>query len=218
MKNNCRDKNSDTQNENLLRRTGHSASFRGFCSIPKCGRGKFNCFAPFPMAEGINSVDLHRSQMRKITKQQDCHFPKCGRQQNNRIIPFPTAEGINSTVLYRSQNAKAGNRQDCTFRARRREQNNIIVPFAKCEGSKTIRLYHSREAKASAQPNCTIREPRKPSDNQNEMIPWENQWYPLLPALFVYLRCHGRSTKSVLNRGTNSRYCKLSWYKVIRRI
>jgi hypothetical protein len=62
---------------------------------------------PFPKAEGINSVDLYCSQMRKTTKQQDYTIPKCGRLKFSRFVLFPNAEDNKTTGLHHSQMRKA---------------------------------------------------------------------------------------------------------------
>ena len=92
---------------------------------------------PFPKAEGINSVDLYCSQMRKTTKQQDYTVPKCGRLKFSRFVPFPKAEGINSVDLYLSQMRKTLIQLFCTVRKMRKQEIDSIAPFARREGSKT---------------------------------------------------------------------------------
>ena len=62
---------------------------------------------PFPKAEGANSVDLFRSQMRKVSIQSIYIVPKCGRHKFSRFVPFPNAEDNKTTGLHRSQIRKA---------------------------------------------------------------------------------------------------------------
>lgn len=151
LKNNFKDKNTGIHKEYSFRRSGHSASFRGTCSFPKCGRSKFNCFAPFPNAEGSKTVGLYRSQMRKATKQSDYTVPKGGRQQNNRIVPFPNAEDSKSIGLCCSQRRKIAKQQDCIVPVCGRHKFRQFAPFPKAEDMKTVFLYPSRKAKAYIQ-------------------------------------------------------------------
>ena len=85
VKNNCRDKKQTLK--------------MSIYSVEQAFQSRSGDSVPFPKAEGINSVDLFLSQMRKTTKQQDCIVPKCGRLKFNRFVLFAVCESLTSTKL-----------------------------------------------------------------------------------------------------------------------